>query len=163
MCHSVGASMKSRLASLAVGGFVVSAIGLCASGGPASGSPPAAIPPGPWTGEWKVVRIESDSGRRLPGGRLTFVQSGKVVCANWSWNPFADGRLGLSRGTASGVTMRATGRDARARVRWTIMLRAEVVDRFAGPFSEVEAATGEAVEGTMYGTRIGPPRRPPVC
>jgi hypothetical protein len=43
------------------------------------------------------------------------------------------------------------------------MLRAEVVDRFAGPFSEVEAATGEAVEGTMYGTRIGPPRRPPVC
>ena len=93
MCHSVGASMKSRLASLAVGGFVVSAIGLCASGSPASGSPAAAIPPGPWTGEWKVVRIESDSGRRLPGGRLTFAQSGKVVCANWSWSPFADGRL----------------------------------------------------------------------
>jgi hypothetical protein len=162
MWHSVTASMKRRPASLALVGLVVSTVGLSASGGPASGSP-AAMPRGPWTGEWKVVRIESDSGRRLPGGRLTFVQSGKVVCASWSWNPFADGRLGLSSGTASGVTMRATGRDARARVRWTIALRAEVVDRFEGPFSEVEAATGETVEGTMYGTRIGPPRRQLVC
>jgi hypothetical protein len=124
---------------------------------------PTAAPPGPWTGEWKVVRVESDTGRRLPGGPLTFVQRGRLVCGTWSWNRFADGRYGLSRGTLSRLGMSATGRDAKARVRWTIKLRPEVIDRFEGPFSEVDPTTGGAVEGTMYGTRIGPPRRRPTC
>jgi hypothetical protein len=126
-----------------------------ATGAPAALQTPP--PTGLWTGEWKVVRIESDSGRRLPGGRLTFLQRGRFVCGTWSWNRFADDRAGLSKGTATGLTMRARGSDARGVVSWTISLRAEVADRFIGRF------TDEASTGTMYGTRIGPPRRRPVC
>lgn len=50
-----------------------------ATGAPAALQTPP--PVGTWTGEWKVARIESDSGRRLPGGLLTFLQRGRVVCA----------------------------------------------------------------------------------
>jgi hypothetical protein len=123
----------------------------------------AAAPPGPWEGDWKVVRIENDTGRRLPGGRLTMIQRGRIVCATWSWNRFADGRYGVSRGTIARRALSASGKDARARLRWTIALRAELVDRFEGSFTEVDSSTGETVEGSMYGTRIGPPRRRPAC
>lgn len=141
--------MKRALGLPVMAGLVL------ATGAPAALQTPP--PTGSWTGEWKVVRLESDSGRRLPGGRLTFLQRGRVVCGTWSWNRFADGRTGLSKGTASGLTMRARGSDARGVVSWTISLRAELVDRFIGRFTE-----GTSV-GTMYGTRIGPPRRRPVC
>jgi hypothetical protein len=148
--------MKRALGSLALGGLVVAASALAAT----SASPP---PVGLWTGDWKVIRIESDSGRRLPGGRLTFLQRGRVVCGTWSWNRFTDGRAGVSRGTASGLTMRARGRDGHGAVNWTIALRAEVVDGFIGRFTEVDTESEEPTQGTMYGTRIGPPLRRPVC
>ena len=69
----------------------------------------------------------------------------------------------LERVPRPGLTMRATERVGAPSYSSDDRLRAEVVDRFEGPFSEVNAASGEAVEGTMYGTRIGPPREGLVC